>query len=135
MKITQLSRRTLTVEGVRVTLHNIEELAEWCEGTVEDDGRSKAIRLTIPRAKDPRFTKASVGDWIVRLPAGARVFSNKALRDNFVRDAEPACGKTDHTLDNGPCVLGEGHRNYEGVMVGCRSLSDYKLMIIDSGEI
>lgn len=81
-------RKPLYVDAVRVTKANFEEIAEWCQGEILFDEvageRSKDyIKVRVQLPKNPRQTKAFVGDWILYTDRGYKVYTNKAFRMAF----------------------------------------------------
>jgi len=86
---TQYIRKPLYVTAVRVTKGNLEEIAAWCQGdilTEEMQGKGndkKYIRVRVHNPKNPRQTKAFVGDWLLYTEKGYKVYTNKAFHASF----------------------------------------------------
>jgi hypothetical protein len=82
-------RKPLYVDAVRVTAANFDDLAQWCDGEVqieelkESGGTRKYIKVRVHNPKNPRQTKAFVGDWILYTERGYKVYTNKAFRTAF----------------------------------------------------
>ena len=89
-------RKPLFVDAVQVTSENFEEIARWCfgeianidetpigddENVVEPDKQYIHVRVHNP--KNPRQTKAFVGDWILYTERGYKVYTSKAFQANF----------------------------------------------------
>lgn len=82
-------RKPLYVDAVRITAANFEEIAAWCQGEIQQDdvpgkGTSKKfIRVRVQNPKNPRQTKAFVGDWILYTETGYKVYTVKAFHAAF----------------------------------------------------
>lgn len=76
------------VKTVRVTEENLEEVAQWCGGTVDtsDDGNNFVRVGYNPKvaSTNGRLHRAYVGDWVVRIGSRHfRVYLDQAFRKNF----------------------------------------------------
>lgn len=87
---TKYIRKPLYVDAVRITNANFEEIAEWCEGeiqrhVVQGKGATgkKYIRIQVTNPKNPRQTRAYVGDWILYTERGYKVYTNTAFVESF----------------------------------------------------
>ena len=82
---TKFIRKPLYVDAVRVTGANFDEVAAWCQGEVEqEEGTNKKfIRVRVHNPKNPRQTKAFVGDWLLYTERGYKVYTNKAFHASF----------------------------------------------------
>jgi hypothetical protein len=89
-------RKPFDVDAVRVSSENFLELAFWCKGTIKNNDGSETGQeiapdrqhIVIPpkHAKNPRQTRAHVGDWILSTPQnGFKVYSHKAFKLAFER--------------------------------------------------
>ena len=101
---TKFIRKPLYVDAVRVTHSNFDEIVEWCQGVFEFEEQKdketprKYIRVRVHNPKNPRQTKAFVGDWLLYTERGYKVYTNKAFHDSFDEvtsngakpDAQPA---------------------------------------------
>lgn len=82
-------RKPLYVDAVRVTAANFEEIAAWCNGEIMQEevpgkGTSKRfIKVEVQHPKNPRQTKAMVGDWLLATEKGFKVYTNKAFEFAF----------------------------------------------------
>ena len=88
-------RKPLFVDAVQVTEDNFEDIARWCFGEVgnidespvdEDDDfepTKQYIHVRVHNPKNPRQTKAFVGDWILYTERGYKVYTTKAFTANF----------------------------------------------------
>lgn len=84
-------RKPIVVDAVQVTPRNFEKLAAWCGGEIQQDevpgkGTKRYIKVQVQNPKNPRQTKASVGDWILYSDKGYKVYTNKAFLDSFDLD-------------------------------------------------
>jgi len=79
-------RRTFRVQAIRVTAENIQEVAEWCDGTIKDADlpATNAAYIRVP-AYNRNPTRARIGDWITRLgdSTNFRVYQNKTFLQAF----------------------------------------------------
>ena len=86
---TQHIRKPLYVDAVRITGANFDEIATWCQGEVLQDevpgkGTGKRhIKVRVHNPKNPRQTKAFVGDWLLYTERGYKVYTNKAFHASF----------------------------------------------------
>jgi hypothetical protein len=82
-------RKPLYVDAVRVTAQNFDEIVAWCQGEVlteevEGTGTTKKfIKVRVHNPKNPRQTKAFIGDWLLYTERGYKVYTNKAFRGAF----------------------------------------------------
>ena len=98
---TQFIRKPLYVDAVRVTGANFDEIAAWCQGEVQQDevpGQGtgkKFIKVRVHNPKNPRQTKAFVGDWLLYTERGYKIYTNKAFHASFdeVEEDETDNGK------------------------------------------
>jgi len=79
-------RKPLYVDVVQVSDENFDEVAAWCQGEIKpqgegDHGRYIFVRVHSPR--NPRQTKAYVGDWILYTERGYKVYTTKAFLASF----------------------------------------------------
>jgi len=101
---TQYIRKPLYVDAVRITGSNFEEIAAWCQGEILQDevpGKGtgkKYIRVRVHNPKNPRQTKAFVGDWLLYTERGYKVYTNKAFHASF-DEVVPETGEPE--LENG----------------------------------
>jgi len=102
-------RKPLFVDAVQVTEENFETIARWCFGEVGniDDSpvdmsadvkpKEQYIHVRVHNPKNPRQTKAFVGDWILYTDRGYKVYTTKAFQANFDRVKD---SHADHTDEN-----------------------------------
>jgi hypothetical protein len=89
VKTTQYIKKPLYVDAVRITTANFDKVSEWCQGEVQQDevpGKGtgkKYIRVRVHNPKNPRQTKAFVGDWLLYTERGYKVYTNKAFHASF----------------------------------------------------
>lgn len=83
-------RKPLYVDAVRVDASNFDEIASWCQGEVmteDGDATKRYIKVRVHNPKNPRQTRAFVGDWILYTERGYKVYTNKAFRNAFDPEA------------------------------------------------
>lgn len=94
VETTEFVRKTFGVEAIRVTAHNMLDIAEWCNGKIENtdpnkySGKEVCIKVAVKKASTVRQTMAFEGDWVLRLkgiPAnrGFKVYTDKAFNNTF----------------------------------------------------
>lgn len=88
-------RKPLYVDAVQVTEENFETVARWCFGEIYNIDESAVdktadvqptkqyIHVRVHNPKNPRQTKAFVGDWILYTERGYKVYTAKAFTTNF----------------------------------------------------
>jgi hypothetical protein len=85
----QCIRKPLYVDAVRITGANFDAVADWCQGEIQEDQvpaqgtRKKFIRFRAHNPKNPRQTKAFVGDWLLCTERGYKVYTNRAFHASF----------------------------------------------------
>src|SRR5437868_14678023 len=109
-------RKPLYVDAVRVTPQNFDEIAAWCQGEVlteEVPGTGvtkKFIKVRVHNPKNPRQTKAFIGDWLLYTERGYKVYTNKAFRAAFdlvedYNDTKPPEEPTSYPHENGDTIV------------------------------
>ena len=86
IQTTKYIRKPLYVDVIQVTDENFEEVAAWCQWEIKpqgegDHGRYIFVRVHSPR--NPRQSKAYVGDWILYTERGYKVYTTKAFEASF----------------------------------------------------
>lgn len=76
------------VQAINVTADNIEAVAAWCEGNVENPGRPNAfVRVDVADPRTDRQTKAFLGDWVLKAPKATgisyKVYTDSAFKKCF----------------------------------------------------
>jgi hypothetical protein len=84
MKTHKFARKPFYVDAVRVSEANIEEVAAWCEGQIQetDDGQTY-ISVKVHRPLTERQTQAFIGDWVLYAGSGFKVYTPKAFDKSF----------------------------------------------------
>lgn len=88
MKATRFMRKPFFVEAVEVTVDNMAEVAEWCQGHIINSTGRSFIRVPVYRATHPKQTEAYVGS-IVTLSVrdsekSFKVYERMWLESNFI---------------------------------------------------
>jgi hypothetical protein len=82
-------RKPLYVDAVRITGGNFDEISAWCQGEILHDELpnnvtgKKYIKVRVHNPKNPRQTKAYVGDWLLYTERGYKVYTSKAFHAAF----------------------------------------------------
>jgi hypothetical protein len=85
----QYVRKPLYVDAVRVTAATFDEVVGWCQGEVKWEESvttgtgKKYIHVRVHNPKNPRQTKAFIGDWILYTERGYKVYTAKAFHAAF----------------------------------------------------
>jgi hypothetical protein len=88
---TQYIRKPLFVAAVRLTAHNFDEIAAWCQGEIQQEEvptkgiTKKFISVRVHNPKSVRQTQAFIGDWLLYTERGYKVYTNKAFHASFDR--------------------------------------------------
>lgn len=88
METKQYTRKPFPVSAVQVTLQNIEEVAQWCNGTIEYRPTKMMGTITdlpVIRLKglgDKDF-EAALGFWVVELKGSFRSYKPAAFEGTF----------------------------------------------------
>jgi len=92
---TKYVRKPLFVDAVQVTEQNFADIARWCFGEIGNIDETPVdrsadvqptkqyIHVRVHNPKNPRQTKAFVGDWILYTERGYKVYTTKAFQANF----------------------------------------------------
>lgn len=91
MEIKQFNRITFPVNAVQVTLQNIEEVAEWCKGTIEQRPTKMmgtttdlpVIRLKGQGNNRGQEFEAALGCWVVELKGSFRSYKPAQFDASF----------------------------------------------------
>src|SRR4051794_12404919 len=116
---TQYIRKPLYVAAVRVTVGNFNDISAWCQGEIQHDetpegGAGKQyIRVRVHNPKNPRQTKAFVGDWLLYTERGYKVYTNKAFHASF--DEVSAESESEVKKDNSATESTEANSETETV--------------------
>lgn len=82
------AKKVFYIEAVRVTLTNMEQVAEWCGGVVQhtrakpekDYPASPYVKVNVHNPRTVRQTRAFVGDWVVKAENNVwRTYPHKAF--------------------------------------------------------
>lgn len=97
------ARKTFDVEAIRVTAENMDEVAAWCNGNIQNvnpdkyGGQDICIKVEVKRAGSTpmRQTMAFPGDWVLVMNTAKkdnsfRVYSDKAFKASFESKAQAA---------------------------------------------
>lgn len=83
----------LYVDAVRVTAENMEAVAAWCDGKIEELDEKDVppkfskeyIQVRVINPRSFRQTQAFVGDWVLKGSSGFKVYSNGAFGRAFTQ--------------------------------------------------
>jgi len=78
-------RKPLTVEAVQVTEDNLYDIAKWCGGDVRTHNVTgkKFIQVDVLHPLNPKQTKATVGEWVLKSGQGFKIFSDAAFKKGW----------------------------------------------------
>lgn len=88
LKTHKFARKPFYVDAVRVSEANMEEVAKWCEGTIETSTEKetegqKFISVKVYRPLNERQSQAFIGDWVLFAGSGFKVYTPKAFDKSF----------------------------------------------------
>ena len=84
LETVKYARKPFLVDSIQVTAENMEDVAKWCEGTLETNSRGdQFIRVAVHRPLYDRQTKAFAGDWVLFAGNGFKVYTVKAFETSF----------------------------------------------------
>lgn len=86
----KFNRKSFPVDAVQVTEENMEDVADWCQGTLEktepSEGKPEGeryIQVRVHRPLSPRQTRAFVGDHVLYAGTGYKVYTDRAFQNSF----------------------------------------------------
>ncbi len=109
-------RKPLYVDVVRITIENMAEVAQWCQGEIKNyanqpltgqDATNRSleryIHVRVHNPKNVRQTKAFIDDYLLYTERGYKVYTEKAFKNSFeLVDKEPKpAEEVDAELPNG----------------------------------
>lgn len=84
MDIIDLVRKPLYVKAVRVNWENMNEVAKWCGGEIRTSGTTTSyILVEVPTALKQRQREAYLGDWVLQMPVGFKIYTDRSLHKAF----------------------------------------------------
>jgi len=83
MQISPLIRKSFPAEGVQVTKENFLDVAEWCGGVVKSREGVAYIKVDVIRPINERQTEAVIGDWVIKVGHGFKVFTIESFDRSF----------------------------------------------------
>lgn len=92
-------RAPFTVNAIRVTADNIEEVTVWCGGDLRtEQGDKKYIKIRASRPTKVDQTMAYPGDWVVRGSNGFKVFNSRSFWKVFRDKTDTYTEETRHKV-------------------------------------
>lgn len=85
MKLEEWVRKPKPLTAVQVTEENMVAVAAWCKSPISGHEGKRWIAVVFKNPENGR-RKAYVGDYVVKLGRGYKIYTAKAFRDDF----EPA---------------------------------------------
>jgi len=91
----KFTRKTFNVEAIQVTAENMQEVAEWCGGTLKDardlpryNTSTTAVwyirvPVVLSKAKTYRPNQAFISSWVVKTGQGFSVYTKKGFGVSF----------------------------------------------------
>lgn len=87
---TTWERKPFTVKAIRVTLDNMWEVADWCNGRymIAYGGSGRPcieVKLGHDERNKPKYSRAYIGDWVTLLPGqnSFQVYRDKSFLEAF----------------------------------------------------
>lgn len=89
LKIEKYSRNPFEVEAVQVTADNMEEVAAWCLGTIQNPKPDDFfIKVEVRYPIHSRQTEARPTDWVLKMGNQFKVYQDEAFRRQFHQPAD-----------------------------------------------
>jgi hypothetical protein len=99
IQTTEFVRKIFEVEAIRVTRENMDEVAEWCNGKLEDVNPDKyrsgqgdvCIKVPVRKPTTVRQTMAFPGDWVLLTILDNptfKVYTDKTFHKTFASKAQ-----------------------------------------------
>lgn len=85
IEVDKYQRRPFFVEAVKVTVDNMREVAEWCNGSIIETTKETYIKVKVKRPTNHRQTTALIGDWVLSSEYGYKVFSPRNFDLKFAK--------------------------------------------------
>jgi hypothetical protein len=85
IETTRFVRKPFYVDGIQVTASNMEQVAAWCAGDIQESpskGGGKPasyIKVKVKAPLNDRQTKAYVGDWVLLANGDFKVYTHKSF--------------------------------------------------------
>lgn len=83
------TRKPFEVIGVQVTELNMDQIADWTNGSCRVKDNARYVKVDVTRPLSDRQTRAYVGDWVLKTDTGFKVYTNGAFHKTFERPAIP----------------------------------------------
>jgi hypothetical protein len=83
IETTKYVRKSFPVDAIQVQDSNMDEVAEWCSGVVENDGHASYIKVDVHNPMNERQTKAFHNDWILYAGTGFKVYPDTSFQKSF----------------------------------------------------
>jgi hypothetical protein len=82
-------RNPFPVQAVQVDEHNVQDVADWCAGSVNGPKGAQYVKVNVFKPMNDRQTQAFVGDWVLYAESGGfKVYPDKAFKKNFTLSDE-----------------------------------------------
>jgi hypothetical protein len=94
-------RKPFYVFGFKVTLANMEQVANWCGGKIEEAearGNKPATRYIQVNVVNPQkdfHSRAYPDNWVLRMGSGFKVYTDRAFKNDFDQVPAPTSAPTD----------------------------------------
>lgn len=117
LKIEDFTRRSFNVKAVRVNKSNMDEVAQWCGGTIvtqttRESKTERFIHVDVANPTSPRQEQAFDGDWVLQTDTMWKVYTNRAFQRSFEKRSqnvfEEAEEKSEEDVNHFPDPPNEG---------------------------
>jgi hypothetical protein len=100
LQIARFVRKPLFVNAVEVTTENMEAVAKWCKGMLINGVDANYIKVRVHRATNERQKQAHVGDWVLKLGTGYKVYEAATFGRDFEKvELPPLRPGIEHNLE------------------------------------
>lgn len=91
MKVQKFARKVFFVDAIKVTAENLEEVADWCGGSVKQTAAKPEeqveaqsyVKVPILKYVNERQTRAFVGDYVTKAGSQFKVYTSVAFAKSF----------------------------------------------------
>lgn len=88
--IEMFSSKVYEIEAVQITEENLEAVAAWCGGEIQvsTSGKTPKKFIKVEVSRPGRLSRGFPGNWVTKRGIKYQIFTAKAMRENFVRNAK-----------------------------------------------
>jgi hypothetical protein len=113
------TRKPFEIDAVRITNENMEDVAEWCGGVIQEtDSGKRYIKVDVIRPLNDKQTRGFAGDWALKVKTSFKLYTHKAFMHCFDKGSietnyhpdQPTLFDTDGVLEAPkPVIMPKGY--------------------------